>query len=64
MWYTGDQAGLWNWERFSNAEHDELMAASTSEMDPEMRAKMFFSRLLNQCFRTAPSIIGKGTLAL
>ena len=41
MWFTGDQAGLWNWERFANAEHDELMAASNSEMDPDKRAAMF-----------------------
>jgi peptide/nickel transport system substrate-binding protein len=41
MWFTGDQAGLWNWERFSNPEYDELMAASNSEMDEARRAAMF-----------------------
>ena len=41
MWFTGDQVGVWNWQRFSNAEFDQLNADAVVEMDPEKRHQMY-----------------------
>jgi peptide/nickel transport system substrate-binding protein len=41
MWFTPDQVGKWNWERFNDAEYAELMDESNKEMDPAKRAQMF-----------------------
>ncbi|QFT79962.1 putative D,D-dipeptide-binding periplasmic protein DdpA precursor [Roseovarius sp. THAF27] len=40
-WFVTDQVGIWNWERFSNTEFDELHAAALSEADGEKRAEMY-----------------------
>ena len=37
-WFTTEQAGIWNWERFRNAEFDALhKAASSEESDPDAK---------------------------
>lgn len=39
-WFTSDQIGIWNWERFSSAEFDELHRRATVETDAVERAHM------------------------
>jgi peptide/nickel transport system substrate-binding protein len=39
-WFTSDQVGIWNWERFANAEFDDLHRRATVELDPAERARM------------------------
>jgi peptide/nickel transport system substrate-binding protein len=39
-WFTTDQVGVWNWERFSNAEFDDLHRRATVELDPVERDRM------------------------
>ncbi len=41
MWFTTDQVGIWNWQRFSNAEFDQLNADAVTEMDTAKRAEMY-----------------------
>ncbi|MDQ2065130.1 ABC transporter substrate-binding protein [Xinfangfangia sp. CPCC 101601] len=41
MWFTSDQVGVWNWQRFSNAEFDALNAAAVVEMDQAKRHEMY-----------------------
>ncbi len=41
MWFTTDQVGVWNWQRFSNAEFDRLNADAVVEMDPAKRQDMY-----------------------
>ena len=40
-WFITDQKGIWNWERFSDAEFDKLEAAAKAETDKGKRAKMY-----------------------
>jgi peptide/nickel transport system substrate-binding protein len=40
-WFTPDQVGQWNWERWSNAEFGELHTKALSETDPGKRATMY-----------------------
>ena len=37
-WFTTEQVGVWNWERFSSAEFDKIHADGQVELDPEKRA--------------------------
>lgn len=37
VWFTTAQVGIWNWERFSNAEFDDLHAKALVELDPAKR---------------------------
>jgi peptide/nickel transport system substrate-binding protein len=36
-WFTTDQVGVWNWERFSDAEFDKLNSEGVLELDPSKR---------------------------
>ncbi|WP_120633666.1 ABC transporter substrate-binding protein [Ruegeria sp. EL01] len=40
-WFTSDQAGVWNWERFRNDEFDEIHVQASQETDQGKRAKMY-----------------------
>ena len=40
-WFTTAQKGIWNWERFSDAEFDKLEAAAKAETDNGKRAQMY-----------------------
>ncbi|MFV2032906.1 MAG: ABC transporter substrate-binding protein [Gammaproteobacteria bacterium] len=40
-WFVTEQKGIWNWERFSNAEFDKLEAAAKAETDNGKRAQMY-----------------------
>jgi peptide/nickel transport system substrate-binding protein len=40
-WFTTEQAGIWNWERFSNAEFDKIHIDASQETDFEKRAVMY-----------------------
>lgn len=40
-WFITAQKGIWNWERFSNAEFDKLEAAAKAEIDAEKRGVMY-----------------------
>ncbi|MCC2664545.1 MAG: family 5 extracellular solute-binding protein [Geminicoccaceae bacterium] len=40
-WFTPEQVGIWNWERFSRAEFGALHRAAMVETDPARRARMY-----------------------
>ncbi len=40
-WFTTEQVGIWNWERFSNPEFDALHKAAAAESDIARRAEMY-----------------------
>jgi peptide/nickel transport system substrate-binding protein len=40
-WFTPEQVGVWNWERFSNAEFGALHRQALTESDPAARDKMY-----------------------
>jgi peptide/nickel transport system substrate-binding protein len=40
-WFITAQKGIWNWERFSDAEFDKLEAAAKAETDNDKRAQMY-----------------------
>lgn len=40
-WFTCEQVGIWNWERFCNEEFDELHEKAVSVTDAGERAKMY-----------------------
>ena len=40
-WFTTDQVGVWNWERFSNAEFDRMHQEAKGETDNAKRAAMY-----------------------
>ena len=40
-WFTTDQVGVWNWERFRSAEFDKLHADAQAELDNEKRSAMY-----------------------
>jgi peptide/nickel transport system substrate-binding protein len=54
-WFTCEQVGKWNWERFCNKEFDRLNAEATRETDPSKRAQMYYKMqdLMEQsgCYR-------------
>lgn len=41
MWFTCDQVGVWNWERWCDAEFDRLLAAGAAELDPAKRDPLY-----------------------
>lgn len=40
-WFTPDQIGVWNWERFNSPEFGELHAKALVELDPAKRNEMY-----------------------
>jgi len=40
-WFTKEQVGVWNWERFNNDEFNELHEKAVVEPDPDKRNKMY-----------------------
>lgn len=40
-WFTCDQVGVWNWERFCNERFDALHTGAASETDPAKRDAMY-----------------------
>ena len=40
-WFTCEQVGIWNWERFCNPEFDALHKKAMAETDTAKRAKMY-----------------------
>ena len=40
-WFTTEQAGIWNWERFRNEEFDMLHKAASAESDNAKRDEMY-----------------------
>jgi len=40
-WFITAQKGIWNWERFSDAEFDKLEAAAKAETDTAKRGQMY-----------------------
>ncbi len=41
QWFVRDQIGVWNWERWSDDEFEELYAKGLSESDPGKRADIY-----------------------
>jgi peptide/nickel transport system substrate-binding protein len=41
MWFTPDQVGVWNWERWNSPEFGELHKKALAETDPAKRAEMY-----------------------
>jgi peptide/nickel transport system substrate-binding protein len=41
QWFIKDQVGVWNWERWSDPEFEELWAKGLTETDPAARAKIY-----------------------
>jgi peptide/nickel transport system substrate-binding protein len=41
QWFTCDQVGVWNWERFCNERFDDLHNKAVSETDPDKRDEMY-----------------------
>ncbi len=41
MWFTCDQVGIWNWERWCSPEFDALWAQGAAEMDPVKRDPIY-----------------------
>jgi peptide/nickel transport system substrate-binding protein len=37
QWFTADQIGLWNWQRWANPEFDALLDKASAELDPVRR---------------------------
>ncbi|MEW6262838.1 MAG: ABC transporter substrate-binding protein [Thermodesulfobacteriota bacterium] len=37
VWFTKDQIGIWNWERFDNEEYNRLHVDGARELDPQKR---------------------------
>jgi peptide/nickel transport system substrate-binding protein len=40
-WFTQEQVGVWNWERFRSEEFDKLHADAQAELDKEKRSAMY-----------------------
>jgi peptide/nickel transport system substrate-binding protein len=40
-WFTPEQIGIWNWERFSNQEFGDLHRRALTETDPAARDRMY-----------------------
>jgi len=41
QWFTKEQIGIWNWERFDNDEYNRLHKKASKEKDPQKRDKMY-----------------------
>ena len=41
IWFTSEQVGLWNWERFSNKEFDRLSEMAVATLDTAERDRMY-----------------------
>lgn len=41
QWFISDQVGVWNWERWSDPEFDELFAAGLAETDTAKRHDIY-----------------------
>lgn len=41
QWYTSDQVGVWNWERWKSQEFDDLHKQGISERDPAKREQIY-----------------------
>ena len=41
VWFTPEQVGVWNWERFDNAEYKELHDQGLVESDPAVRDEIY-----------------------
>ncbi|MFY9237834.1 MAG: ABC transporter substrate-binding protein [Roseovarius sp.] len=41
QWFVRDQVGIWNWERWSSDEFEELYAQGQAETDPAERDKIY-----------------------
>ncbi len=41
QWFTDDQIGIWNWERFDNSEYNRLHEKAISETEREKRCAMY-----------------------
>ena len=44
QWYLKDQVGVWNWERWTNAEFDELYHEGKTETDPNKRIQIYLRK--------------------
>ena len=42
QWFVRDQVGIWNWERWSSDEFEDLFAMGVMETDPSKRAEIYF----------------------
>jgi peptide/nickel transport system substrate-binding protein len=41
QWFVSDQVGVWNWERWTDPEFDELYKQGIAEIDPAKRAEIY-----------------------
>jgi peptide/nickel transport system substrate-binding protein len=41
QWFTSDQVGIWNWERWTSEEFDSLYEEGIQETDPEKRHEIY-----------------------
>jgi peptide/nickel transport system substrate-binding protein len=41
MWFTPDQVGIWNWERWRSDEYAKLHADALKELDPAKRGALY-----------------------
>ena len=41
QWFRSDQVGVWNWERWTDPEYDELYKQGVAEIDPAKRAEIY-----------------------
>jgi peptide/nickel transport system substrate-binding protein len=41
QWFTSDQVGVWNWERWTSEEYDRLYEEGIAETDPERRHDIY-----------------------
>lgn len=41
QWFTAEQIGQWNWQRWNNPEFDALHAKGATTVDPEERVKIY-----------------------
>lgn len=41
VWFTPEQVGVWNWQRFNNEEFGRLHREASAEMDPDRRAPIY-----------------------
>ncbi len=41
QWFTSEQVGQWNWQRWKNVDFDALHAKGATTVDPEERAKIY-----------------------
>ena len=42
QWFVREQVGIWNWERWSSDEFEDLYQKGIAEVDPEARAGIYF----------------------